>query len=268
MVFSGKDVRKIRNSIRIRRHPTDSYKHSYDDFGAFHYYINDEKNNAELEILHPHNFSIKKTKQGFEVVDSQPLAEDAIRTITWKIGNQKKIKVSKVSVTLNTAECDAKWFLITEQFKAELETMEENVIDLDFCSESIDLILEIPKHVTKLQLLQEQILEINIHEEKKQDTTENNDDNMLILAIDETRNFLSNNSYADICSLVNSITKQMVNQYNCYYQKVLVIRFAGSKSHALFSYGLRENEGHTLYKFHPEKDNIGPEFQISFKLIL
>ena len=118
-----------------------------------------------------------------------------------------------------------------------------------------------PKELTKVQLLQEQILEINIHQQKTGEKTENNDENMLILAVDETKDFLTNNSYTDICELVNSIAKQMVNKNNCFYQKVLVIRFAGSKSHALFTYGLRENEGCTLYKFQPEKENIVSEFQ-------
>ena len=85
------------------------------------------------------------------------------------------------------------------------------------------------------------------------------------LAIDETNDFIHRNSYTNVCDFANQIIRKLVNPEECYYKKVLIIRFAGTKSKKWFPYGRKKSEGCTLYKFYPE---VSKDFNSKDKVYL
>ena len=124
---------------------------------------------------------------------------------------------------------NVKWFLTSDLFEVQLINGQDNVVDLECCPKFIKLTIEIPDDTEYLFRTDdsgfvEKVFHIEIQEKKVKKEPENS---LLILAIDETAEFMKNVAHENVCSFINAITEDLINSSNCYYQKALVFRFGG-----------------------------------------
>ena len=115
---------------------------------TFYNYINGESVDA---FLGTKNFTFNdlhliQLNRGYQIVRKNRNFCSSDTKITWRVANDGRLKCKKVSITVNTPP-ETKWHLVTDEFQAELNHQQENIVDLNFCPDNIDLVLSFPHNL-------------------------------------------------------------------------------------------------------------------------